>query len=213
MAFQENLIKLRKKAGYSARSFSKVLNIPYTTYLAYEKTDREPKYDLLIKIANILNVSVDELIGKISNNKDERLKQDIDILLSPFENEICEYTLKVVSISDTTVKFFFDNVLSSYYFCMDKDTLIKNIAILKKKTQIMQKSIFQDYIDIETQKILNEMELAFARDCHNIDISVYFPGETTYFLGECVTDIVSYALRGKNFGKITIENYKKKAIL
>lgn len=63
MNFQENLIKLRKEHKYTARSFAKKLGIPYTTYLAYEKTDREPKYDLLIKIANLLHISTDELLG------------------------------------------------------------------------------------------------------------------------------------------------------
>lgn len=62
MSFHENLIQLRKEAGYSACSFAEKLNIPYTTYLAYEKTDREPKYTLLIKIADILKVSIDELM-------------------------------------------------------------------------------------------------------------------------------------------------------
>lgn len=63
MSFKENLIKLRKEHGYSARSFAHKLNIPYTTYLAYEKTDREPKYSLLIKIADIFNSSIDDLLG------------------------------------------------------------------------------------------------------------------------------------------------------
>lgn len=62
MSFRENLVTLRKNKGYSARSFADKLNIPYTTYLAYEKTEREPKYALLIEIANLLNVSLDELI-------------------------------------------------------------------------------------------------------------------------------------------------------
>lgn len=65
MSFQENIKYYREKAGYSARSFAEKLNIPYTTYLAYEKTEREPKYSLLIKIADILNVSLDDLLGRV----------------------------------------------------------------------------------------------------------------------------------------------------
>ena len=67
MHFQENLIQLRKEAGYSARSFAEKLNIPYTTYLAYEKTDREPKYTLLIKIADILKVNAKICLFKVLN--------------------------------------------------------------------------------------------------------------------------------------------------
>lgn len=44
MSFQENLKSYREKAGYkSAKKFARALNIPYTTYYAYENTRREPK--------------------------------------------------------------------------------------------------------------------------------------------------------------------------
>lgn len=63
MSFQENLKYYRKQAGYkTAKQFADDLGISYTTYFAYESKGREPKYDLLIKIADLLNVSLDELI-------------------------------------------------------------------------------------------------------------------------------------------------------
>ena len=64
MGFQENLRFYKEKAGYtSAKDFSKALNIPYNTYAGYESQYREPKYETLIKIADLLNVSTDELLG------------------------------------------------------------------------------------------------------------------------------------------------------
>ena len=64
MVFQENLKYYREKAGYkTAKDFSEALSLPYATYAAYENKNREPKYNTLCKIADLLNVSTDELLG------------------------------------------------------------------------------------------------------------------------------------------------------
>lgn len=89
MDFHKNLKLYRETLNISARSFAKELNIPYTTYLAYETTNREPKFTTLIKIATALNVSVDDLLGYNPNNKDE-LTQAVDDLKSlGFKIEEC----------------------------------------------------------------------------------------------------------------------------
>ena len=65
MKFSENLKKYRERMGFkSAKEFAKVLDIEYSTYMGYENRRREPKYEVLIKIADILNVSLDELLGR-----------------------------------------------------------------------------------------------------------------------------------------------------
>lgn len=61
--FHNNLRNLRESRGYSQKELADMLSIPVTTYRNYENTLREPSYDILIKIANTLNVSVDELLG------------------------------------------------------------------------------------------------------------------------------------------------------
>ena len=72
MGFQENLIHYREKAGYkSAQDFSEKLGINYTTYMGYENKGREPKYSLLVKIARLLHVSVDNLLGYDPEQPDE----------------------------------------------------------------------------------------------------------------------------------------------
>ena len=64
--FQDNLRHYREKAGYKKQTdLAKAINIPYTTYLNYEKAGREPKYETLIKIADTLGISTDELLGHI----------------------------------------------------------------------------------------------------------------------------------------------------
>jgi len=63
MSFQEKLRYYREKAGYkSAKEFARLLGVPYTTYVAYENKDREPRYKTLCKIAQLLNVTPNDLL-------------------------------------------------------------------------------------------------------------------------------------------------------
>lgn len=63
MSFGENLIALRVSRGISRKELAEMLGIPYTTLRNYETDQREPGHSLLIQIATIFSVSVDELIG------------------------------------------------------------------------------------------------------------------------------------------------------
>lgn len=64
MVFQENLRYYREKAGYkTAKEFSEAIRIPYSRYLNYENKGQEPKYETLIKIADALGITTDELLG------------------------------------------------------------------------------------------------------------------------------------------------------
>ena len=80
MSFSENLKKYRKKMGFkSAKEFAKALDIEYSTYMGYENRGREPKYEVLIKIADTLDVSLDDLLGyttqEVNMNNEEYLKE------------------------------------------------------------------------------------------------------------------------------------------
>ena len=83
MNLDKNLRYYREQAGYNtAKEFADVLDIPYNTYTAYENQKREPKLEMLIKIADLLNVSLDDLLGRTPADEDERLKKTIEDVLS-----------------------------------------------------------------------------------------------------------------------------------
>lgn len=77
MCFGKRLRLFRQKAGYrTAKDFAKKLELPYPTYVAYENADREPRYELLEKICQLLNVSADDLlIADPLKSKQERLRE------------------------------------------------------------------------------------------------------------------------------------------
>lgn len=67
---------LRKELNKSMADVARDLNIPYTTYVNYEKEAREPNSETLIALADYFHCSVDFLICR----SDERINTDkIDI--------------------------------------------------------------------------------------------------------------------------------------
>ena len=65
--FSDNLRKYREKTGKQAKEFAKEIDVLYSTYANYEQGRSEPKIDTLIKIADCLNISIDELLGYTPN--------------------------------------------------------------------------------------------------------------------------------------------------
>ena len=83
MSFQDNLIRLRKVAGYSkAKDFAAKANISYSTYVTYENGSW-PNETNLCKIANAFGVTTDELLGhraadNLYKRKYEELRKKMD---------------------------------------------------------------------------------------------------------------------------------------
>lgn len=59
----KRLLILRHKLGLSQRNLAQKLGLNPSTYFRYEKSQREPSIDVLIKIAEFFNVTTDYLLG------------------------------------------------------------------------------------------------------------------------------------------------------
>ena len=106
MGFQENLRYYRERAGYKqSKDFAQALDIPYSTYKGYETQGRESKYNTLCKIADLLNVSTDELLGRENNilgyNEDEQIKKEINEILSISDIKF----LKLMNVNKKSIDF------------------------------------------------------------------------------------------------------------
>lgn len=165
MDFKDRLRYYREQRGYSSDELAKLLDIPYTTLKGYENAGREPKYNILIKIADILNVSLDDLLGRTSTNEDEKIKElfalkngDIDIL----------------SISLNNIKK--DCVLFDIYLYDNKNiSADKKRGLIKenKNRKLVNKSIMS--IDkVEFIKLLKDLrEQAMNEYFHNVKIFLH----------------------------------------
>ena len=95
MKFAECLQELREDRNISRKDLAAFLNISVSTLGMYEQRRREPNVDMLIKLADYFNVSLDFLVGRTSNNEERKnmldalsLKNRIDKLPQGYKNII-----------------------------------------------------------------------------------------------------------------------------
>ena len=152
IGFQENLRHYREKAGYKqAKEFAKRLGISYTTYIAYENQGREPKYQLLIKIADILNISLDELLGRYNNiagrNDNYLIEKSIQeaLLLVNDYSRTQECSLNLNKIDRDTLSF--ECSMSSF---KQKGAISINIEFIFKYLNVLKEAELLSAEDIKT---------------------------------------------------------------
>ena len=134
MSFQENLRYYREKAGYKqSKDFAVALGIPYPTYVGYESQGREPKYQTLCKIADLLKVSTDDLLGRENNilgdKEDEKIKELFNDTLKTFNYNL----IQLSDIDEKEVSFYLGTNLKYGKVKVKKDFFVKlfNSAIAK----------------------------------------------------------------------------------
>lgn len=127
MSFHENLRYYREKAGYSTKELANLLGITANTYAGYEIREREPKYKTLCKIADLLQVSTDDLLGRTTNilgNKDDYiLLKRLDKLLS-IANEKHHTDIKIQKTDDNNIYFKNNNASISFEYVVSKKKII-----------------------------------------------------------------------------------------
>ena len=83
--FRNRLSELRKRKGYNMKQTAAMLNLPYTTYVGYEKGEREPDSEKLILLSNFFNCSIDYLIYR-SDDPNGHIVSDDNSLYDRFDN-------------------------------------------------------------------------------------------------------------------------------
>ena len=62
--FNTRLRSLRMKRKYTQQNMADMLQVSLNSYQKYEQAERSPSLDTLVKIADILNVPTDYLLGR-----------------------------------------------------------------------------------------------------------------------------------------------------
>lgn len=98
MTFGERLIERRGEKGFNQKEFAAALGVTPTRLNYWEKNKREPDVEMLKKIASILEVSTDELIGLPSRDADPQTKEEL-------KEEFSEMALKFRKAGVSKKKF------------------------------------------------------------------------------------------------------------
>ena len=100
-----NIKRFRKEKNIAQKDMAKMLNMPSSTYSNYENNNREPNAATLKKIADILDISVIDLLTVQSSNdenSEKYLSDDINTI-QVIENliKLCKFKINFNQISDT----------------------------------------------------------------------------------------------------------------
>lgn len=79
--------ELREDFNYTQQEVANILNTTRQAVSSWETVNKEPSYDMLVKVANLFNVSVDYLLGRSSVKinptielRDKDLKKVLNLL-------------------------------------------------------------------------------------------------------------------------------------
>lgn len=164
--FGENLRRLREQAGYKqAKEFAAVVGVPYTTYSSYEKLGREPRYEVLCKIAAALNVSTDELLGYELN------KYDYYKMLAEFAGYSVLETQRGISVSDSEDKLIIQNPDNTTTLCDEFENItsfLNNVFPLTSRKFFTAELIYAD-----KEKFVHDVKEAYRRYRENTKDQLY----------------------------------------
>lgn len=95
MSFAERLQELREDRGISRKELAANLNITVSALGMYEQGRREPNMEMLIRLADYFDVTLDFLVGRSFNDEETskiiealHLKNKIDKLPQGYKNII-----------------------------------------------------------------------------------------------------------------------------
>ena len=94
--FDRRLQRLREARGLSVNQAAEALDLVPRTYASYEKNEREPNAEVLIKIALYFGVSTDYLLGvpakekTLSSVDDDKVEALAERLFNLGENELLQ---------------------------------------------------------------------------------------------------------------------------
>ncbi len=69
--YNEVLRELRIKNGYTQQQIADIINTSQRAYAFYEKGQREPSIETILKLAELYNIPTDVLLGRYGVLKDE----------------------------------------------------------------------------------------------------------------------------------------------
>ncbi len=105
MVLGDNVMLLRKKKGLSQADLGKIIGTSGDVIGRYERGDITPSVEVVSKIADALEVSVDYLLGKTKMELDKQtLKRLEDIAKLPDENKNFVLNLIDMALRDFKVK-------------------------------------------------------------------------------------------------------------
>ena len=132
-SFTNRLVQLRKKRGLTQQQIADKIGVNRGSYSNWEKGKREPSFENLIKLTNILNTTTDFLLGKsnIDFGNDSKIYEEYKELLSQNKKE------EIKERYDHSFEFFIKAVAKQLNISVEEalNKIIQNIGNNSETTE------------------------------------------------------------------------------
>lgn len=137
MKFSERLKQYRIKTGLTAAEFASRAGLTPSTYRNYESGKAEPKYKFLVQIADALNVSLDDLLGRenVEYQKAVSFFQAAGVKVEGREDKEHRLCNIVVLLNNEDNKFFNNETDFPLLIFHDKSSFLKFANDIKQDFQ------------------------------------------------------------------------------
>lgn len=114
----ERLKSLREDADLSQKELAKALGVSPSTIGMYESGKRTPDSDMLTRICDFFNVSVDYLLGRIDNKKitidslygtNKKFSESVETIAAHLDEKAKDITPKKMKLLKSYIDTLFDD--------------------------------------------------------------------------------------------------------
>ena len=170
--FGKRLKELRKEHGYTIEQFADMVGISKSTLGYYENYKRMPDIEILARIANVLNVSADYLIGR-TNTTDRKGKLKTVCDFTGLSDQAAEYLSELVENRDyaklSVINHLFKELCEDYAFYSGEDEASSVLGSLFRCFEKFtgSENDWESYVDLGDEKRKEVLAAAYRQFMFN----------------------------------------------
>lgn len=203
MIFKEKLLELRKQKGWSQEELGNNLDVSRQTISKWESGQSTPEMEKLVKISEIFEISLDELIIGIKNevkdsveeNKDDKPKKSkIKIVFMVLLILLLLLFFGVITYRVSYFKKIIDIVEElTHFHSEDNYRITESLTITKNGVQNAEEGYEKEYYSLNSQKMMQDARI--------------FPTKKVYLSDD--GGILEFNLKTNEYKKFNIDEYDK----
>lgn len=154
MELNEKLSMLRKNNNYSTRELAEKLSVSQSSISLWEKGDRKPDYENIVKLSSIYGVTTDFLLGSQMLEKKSKLQE---------LNEQRNLLMSRISLLDRDIKTLASKINDCYSSILTSQTFLHQVIQHKSK-----KNIEANRLDEKLEKLIEEKKAIISSDLDSL---------------------------------------------
>ena len=170
--FGKRLKELRKEHGYTIEQFADMVGISKSTLGYYENDKRMPDIEILARIANVLNVSADYLIGR-TNTTAQKGKMKTVCEFTGLSDSAAEFLAQLVKDKDyeklSVINHLFQELCEDYEFYSGEDEASSVLGALFRCFEKFtgSENEWENYVDLGDEKRKEMLAAAYRQFMFN----------------------------------------------